>query len=76
MTEQKATDIYEITNELMTKVKKLNIHSVMQAEWSDGAKEAAVGQRSVGKKRAGGVKKCTCKTLLQWISCDERCDRN
>lgn len=28
MTEQKATDIYQITNELMTKVKKLNIHSV------------------------------------------------
>lgn len=34
-------------NEAHELEQKLNIHSVMQAEGSDGAKEAAVGQRSV-----------------------------
>jgi hypothetical protein len=30
MTEEKATDIYAVTNDLMCKVKKLNIPAVMQ----------------------------------------------
>jgi hypothetical protein len=37
---------------------KLQQHSVMQAEGSDGAEGAAVGQRSVGQNRS--VVPCSC----------------
>ena len=42
----------ETVNEALRK------HSVMQAQWSDGAKGAAVGQRSVGTGVSGGLERC------------------
>ena len=47
-------DCLIITNE----IEQSHKHIVMQAQWSDGAKGAAVGQRSVGTGVSGGLERC------------------
>jgi hypothetical protein len=54
-------DLYSVIEQAHTK-QKLNIHGVMQAEGSEGADGAAVGQRSVGTNAE--ARDCeTCKHL-------------
>lgn len=48
----------------------LNKHLVMQAEGSDGAKGAAVGQRSVGQSGRVGCVHNTLKYIGPWYSCE------
>lgn len=64
--------INDFTNELNKRCteQNLNKHLVMQAEGADGAKEAAVGQRSVGTVAEAGVDKwCdSCGKVTRWVN--------
>ena len=43
---------------IINEIEQSHKHIVMQAQWSDGAKGAAVGQRSVGTGVSGGLERC------------------
>jgi len=63
--------INDFTNELNKRCTKqnLNKHLVMQAEGSEGAKEATVGQRSVGTSGSDGCVHNTLEYIGPWYSC-------